>query len=80
MKKPPRSRRHGPATLAAFQGHIERMRHDAAPLELPDCTAAGINRRQREAGMTAAQLALFWFLTLFTLLAIAGLTFGGGGK
>lgn len=75
-----RSRRHGPATLAAFQGHIERLEHAAAPIELPDFTVSGINRRRRELGLTTAQLALLWLLVVLTLLAILGVALEGGGR
>lgn len=73
-------RKHGPATLAAFQGHIEKLEDDLArpPIELPDFTVRGINRRVRERRLGVAERALVWACIALAVLGVIGNAIGGG--
>jgi len=75
------TRRHGPAVLAAIQGHLRRVDGDADLLEPGDhpgnWTTAALDRRCRLRLLSRADRALLWAAVLLALLALAGLAAPG---
>ena len=65
-------KRHGPAVLAAAQGHIRRLDQGSDPLCDYDWTRSGVERRSRERLMGRADRILLWVLVCLALLAVVG--------
>lgn len=55
-----RSNRHGPAVLAAAQGHVRLMRRDDRLEVLTDWTAAGLERLRAERGRARLYAWAVW--------------------
>lgn len=69
-------KRHGPATLAAVQGHVQRLRPDEY-IDLPDATRSGLRERAAQRRAERVLKAALVACLVLTLLAFAGMIGGG---